>query len=71
MPQDAPTARELDVEVIGRRVGDIDADAERIVDRVEGRSYPQLRTDIVEMSKGDLDKTALILRQWIRSDSAT
>jgi flagellar M-ring protein FliF len=69
MPQDGPVARELEVEVVGRRVGDIDADAERIVDRVEGRSYPQLRTDIVELSKGDLDKTALILRQWIRSDA--
>jgi len=72
MPQEGPvSSRELDVEVVGRRVGDIDADAERIVDRVEGRSYPQLRTDIVEMSKGDLDKTALILRQWIRSDAQT
>jgi flagellar M-ring protein FliF len=72
MPQDGSSrSRELDVEVVGRRVGDIDADAERILDRVEGRSYPQLRTDIVEMSKGDLDKTALILRQWIRSDART
>ncbi len=71
MPVDGPSSRQLEVEVVGRRVGDIDADAERIVDRVEGHSYPQLRTEIVEMSKGDLDKTALILRQWIRSDAQT
>lgn len=72
LPQDAPAtaaSRSIDVEMVGRRVGDIDADAEGVVDRVEGRSYPQLRTEVVDMSKTDLEKTALIIRQWIRSDA--
>ncbi|MEZ4461590.1 MAG: flagellar basal-body MS-ring/collar protein FliF [bacterium] len=72
LPKEAPehASRSIEVEVVGRRVGDIDAEAELVTDRVEGRSYPQLRTEIIDMSKADLEKTALILRQWIRSDAA-
>lgn len=57
--------QEIEVEIVGRRVGDVD-------DRSVLEAAPQLaqlRNEVVDLSASDLEKTAMILSHWIRTDS--
>ncbi|QED28646.1 flagellar M-ring protein FliF [Microvenator marinus] len=55
---------EVEVEIVGRRVGEVGE-----VPAVEGAKLGQLRQEVIGLSEGDLEKTAMILSHWIRTDN--
>jgi len=60
------SSRQVEAEIIGRRVGDVGDESIRM----EGApKLAQLRDEVIGLSSTDLEKTAMILSHWIRTDT--
>lgn len=64
------TPRSIDVEVVGKTVAELELEmAGELMAPEEEQAYAELRAEVLEQGRNDIDRTAMVLRQWIRTGS--